>query len=159
MLPVHVNAIVRAHAAHAFAFQYQKDCYALSLLAHVIGGGRPISALRKGPFSRLLEKPSVEVQSNYSEDSGPNVVRPGDPQVPRLSVRFADQTREAGKTLTHNATTPTPQLRKVALGQLQKTTGRTVAFDDAASDEQRIRQVYTLRGQLLPASPATMPAK
>ncbi len=34
-------------------------------------------------LSRLLEKPSVEVQSNYSEDSGPNVVRPGDPQGTR----------------------------------------------------------------------------
>ncbi len=29
---------------------------------------------------RLLEKPSVEVQSNYSEDSGPNVRRPDDPK-------------------------------------------------------------------------------
>ena len=53
----------------------------------------------------------------------------------------------------------TPALRKVALEQLQKTTGRTVTFDDAAAEEQRIHQVYTLRGQLLPASPATMPAK
>lgn len=53
----------------------------------------------------------------------------------------------------------TPALRKVALEQLQKTTGRTVVFDDAAGEEQRIRQVYALRGQLLPASPTTMPAK
>lgn len=53
----------------------------------------------------------------------------------------------------------TPQLRKVALERLQKVTGQTVAFDDGASEEQRVQQVYKLRGQLLPASPATMPAK
>ncbi|HVR21002.1 MAG TPA: hypothetical protein VMS65_14925, partial [Polyangiaceae bacterium] len=60
MLPVDVDAILRAHEAHAIAFQYEKDCYALSLLAHVIGGGRPISVLRAGPFARLLEKPIVK---------------------------------------------------------------------------------------------------
>ncbi len=32
---------------------------------------------------RLFEKPSVEVQSAYSEDSGPNVKRPGDPEGTR----------------------------------------------------------------------------
>lgn len=60
MLPVAVDAIVRAHEAHALAFPYGKDCYALSLLAHVIGGGRPIAALRQGPFARLLEKTIVK---------------------------------------------------------------------------------------------------
>ena len=34
-------------------------------------------------LSRLLEKPSVEVQSSYNEDSGPNVQRPGDPKGTR----------------------------------------------------------------------------
>jgi hypothetical protein len=60
MLSMDVDAILRAHAAHELAFPYRKDCYALSLLAHVIGGGRPISALRRGPFSRLLDKPIVK---------------------------------------------------------------------------------------------------
>ena len=32
---------------------------------------------------RLLEKPSVEVQSSYTEDSGPNVKRPNDPEGTR----------------------------------------------------------------------------
>jgi hypothetical protein len=66
MLPVDVDAIVRAHERHAFAFQYQKDCYALSLLAHVIGGGRPISVLRRGPFARLLDKPIVKRALAYA---------------------------------------------------------------------------------------------
>ena len=60
MLPVAVDAVLRAHREQSFAFDYQKDCYALSLLAHVIGGGRPISVLRRGSFSRLLEKPIVK---------------------------------------------------------------------------------------------------
>jgi len=58
MDPADVEAILRAYAAPV-ALQYEKDCYALSLLAHVIGGGRPIAMLRRGPFGRLLEKAIV----------------------------------------------------------------------------------------------------
>lgn len=60
MLPMDVDAILRAHGAEDLALSYQKDCYALSLLGHVIGGGRPISVLKKGPFARLFEKPLVK---------------------------------------------------------------------------------------------------
>jgi hypothetical protein len=54
-----VDAILRAHSEPQ-ALLYAKDCYALSLLTHVIGGGRRISALRQGSFARLLDKSSVK---------------------------------------------------------------------------------------------------
>jgi hypothetical protein len=60
MRPTDVEAIVRASREHELVFSYQKDCYALSLLDHVIGGGRPISSLRQGPFARLLDKSIVK---------------------------------------------------------------------------------------------------
>jgi hypothetical protein len=60
MRPADVEAIVRASRDHELVFSYQKDCYALSLLDHVIGGGRRISALRQGPFARLLDKSIVK---------------------------------------------------------------------------------------------------
>lgn len=58
MLPMDVDAILRAHVPESFS--YQKDCYALSLLALAIGGGRPLSVLRCGPFARLLDKAIVK---------------------------------------------------------------------------------------------------
>ncbi len=60
MLPRDVDAIVRAHGASPIAFSYFKDAYALKLLSYAIGGGRPLSMLRGGPFARLLEKPCVK---------------------------------------------------------------------------------------------------
>jgi hypothetical protein len=60
MRPADVEAIVRASRGHELAFSYRKDCYALSLLGHVIGGGRPISVLRRGPFARLLDRAIVK---------------------------------------------------------------------------------------------------
>jgi hypothetical protein len=42
------------------AFDYFKDAYAGRLLELAIGGGRPVSLLKRSPFARLLEKPSVQ---------------------------------------------------------------------------------------------------
>jgi len=60
MMPMDVDAIVRAHGAEPIDLSYGKDCYALSLLEHVIGGGRPICALRRGAFARLFDKAIVK---------------------------------------------------------------------------------------------------
>jgi hypothetical protein len=59
MLPCDVNAILRAEGSAPMQFPYRKDDYALHLLLLGIGGGRPLSVLRQGPFRRLLEKPCV----------------------------------------------------------------------------------------------------
>ena len=59
MLPNHVDAILRAESAEPRLYAYEKDRYALSLLSLVIGGARPLSELRRGPFARLLEKATV----------------------------------------------------------------------------------------------------
>jgi hypothetical protein len=59
MLPIDVDAILRAEPGEPRHYAYEKDRYALSLLALVIGGARPIAELRRGPYARLLEKSSV----------------------------------------------------------------------------------------------------
>ena len=45
---------------------------------------------------RLFEKPSVEVQSSYSEDSGPNVKRPNDPEGTRNASGSRNDTGRIG---------------------------------------------------------------
>ncbi len=60
MLPQDVDAIVRAEGASPIVFGYFNDAYAPKLLAYAIGGGRPLAALRAGPFARLLEKPCLK---------------------------------------------------------------------------------------------------
>ena len=59
MFPRDVAAILRAEGSAPLQFPYRKDDYALHLLLLGIGGGRPISVLRQGPFRRLLEKSVV----------------------------------------------------------------------------------------------------
>lgn len=53
---------------------------------------------------------------------------------------------------------PTPQLRKAAWEQLQKTTGREIRFEDPPDEPTRTQRVYALRRELLPASATTLPA-
>jgi len=50
-----------------------------------------------------------------------------------------------------------PALRKAAWQQLQKATGREIAFGDPSDENERTRQVYALRRQLMPELPATLP--
>ena len=60
MLPQDVDALLRAPCARQIALFKQKDCYALNLLRHVIGGGRRVAELRRGPFARMLERATVK---------------------------------------------------------------------------------------------------
>lgn len=60
MLPVDIDAILRVWGSRRAKYRYQKDEYALRVLLHVIGGGRPICDLRRGPFARLLQKPALQ---------------------------------------------------------------------------------------------------
>jgi hypothetical protein len=59
MHPRDLDAVLRAEGSAPIPFPYRKGDYALHLLLLGIGGGRPLSVLRQGPFRRLLEKPIV----------------------------------------------------------------------------------------------------
>jgi hypothetical protein len=59
MHPHDVDAILRAEGSAPIPFAYRKGDYALQLLLLGIGGGRPLAALRRSRFGRLLEKPEL----------------------------------------------------------------------------------------------------
>ena len=100
----------------------------------------------------LLDRAKLDPEQAARVDAILTKTRPG------FTIE-ADKLRSDVGFLLDCVMSPTPQLRKAALERLQKVTGRTIALDDAAGEEQRVREVYKLRGELIPASPTTVPSK